>query len=168
MNRREFLEKSCLTGLATVAGLSVLSSLDIATIKASPVIVAGGAREIPLMLQDTPDLQQVGGAYHLDIEDLDKNILVVRTGDETFLAVDIKCPHKGCDVAYENKNGEKFVCPCHGSEFKTTGEVTKGPSKKGLGAYQTKFKDGEVTIVIPDATQEGGVLEPGVDSTGKK
>jgi Rieske Fe-S protein len=171
MNRREFIEQSCLSGLGVIAGLSVLSALEIPTLKAASRMMPGGNREIPLMIVDTPELQKVGGAYHLEVEDLGANLLVVRTGEEEFIAVDIKCPHKGCEVAVDPKTSSKLVCPCHGSEFKLTGEVTKGPAKKNLGSYQTAFKDGEVTIKF---TESGGdTLSPGdsvaapADSTKK-
>src|SRR5256885_416135 len=103
MNRREFFEKACLTGLGIVGGAGIISSLDILTLKAAPRAgVFHGMREVPLVLADTPELQTIGGAYHLEIDEIDKNLLVVRTGDDTFLAVDIKCTHKACDVAYQD------------------------------------------------------------------
>ncbi len=165
MNRRKFIETACLTGIGMVAGMSVLSSLDIASIKASPRPgVFRGNREIPLMLADTPDLQTVGGAYHLEIEEIDKNILVVRTGEDTFLAVDIKCTHKGCDVKYEDKTN-MFICPCHDSRFDLNGVPKSGPAKKPLGVYKTSFKNGEVTIHVP---VDGDVPETMKDSTATK
>ena len=149
MNRREFIEKACLRGIGIVAGTSILNSLDISTLKASPRPgVFRGNREIPLVLADTPELQTVGGAYHLEIDEIEKNLLVVRTGDETFLAVDIKCTHKACDVAYQD-NIKMFVCPCHDSHFDLNGIPKTGPAKEPLGTYKTVFKDGEVTVFIP-------------------
>src|ERR1043165_3362091 len=171
MNRRYFIEQSCLSGLGVIAGLSVLNALEIPTLKAASRMMPGGNREIPLMLVDTPELEKVGGAYHLQVDEIGANILVVRTGEESFIAVDIKCPHKGCEVAIDTKTNSKFVCPCHGSEFKLTGEVTKGPAKKNLGVYQAKFKDGEGTITFPESG--GDPLSPGnsaaapADSTKK-
>src|SRR5687767_10003802 len=120
MNRREFIEKSCMSGLAVVVGSSVIGALGIPTVKASSRSSAvAGIREIPIMLVDTPELEQVGGAYRLEIEDLDKDILIARTDVETYVAVDIKCTHKGCLVAYkqEMEKAPAFECPCHGSKF---------------------------------------------------
>ncbi|MFI5264158.1 MAG: ubiquinol-cytochrome c reductase iron-sulfur subunit [Candidatus Kapaibacterium sp.] len=149
MNRREFIEKACLSGIAIVGGVSMISSLDIATLKAAPRPgVFHGNREIPLVIADTPELQTVGGAYHLEIDEIDKNLLVVRTGDETFLAVDIKCTHKACDLAYQD-NIKMFVCPCHESRFDLNGIPKGGPAKEPLGTYKTSFKNGEVTVYIP-------------------
>ena len=35
------------------------------------------------------------------------------------------CPHNGCNVDY-NQEENKFVCPCHNSQFKRNGEYVKG------------------------------------------
>jgi len=46
------------------------------------------------------------------------------------------CTHMGCMVNYD-KNTNKLICPCHGSEFEINGKVTEGPARDNL----------EVTIV---------------------
>ena len=115
----------------------------------------------------------------MTIDDLDKEILVVRLGEDTFDAVDIKCPHKGCEVALDSKMMKKFTCPCHGSEFSLKGEVLTGPAKKNLTWYETNFKDGTVTVKIPTTPTAGTppgdstLMKPDSsmmkkDSTGKK
>ncbi|HYM35519.1 MAG TPA: Rieske (2Fe-2S) protein, partial [Steroidobacteraceae bacterium] len=121
--------------------------------------------EIPLLLQDTPELQTVGGIYHLTIDELEKDILVVRMTEDTFDAVDIKCTHKGCEVAFDQKSGKKFVCPCHGSEYSLKGEVLTGPSKRALNWYETTFKDGTVTVRVPMSPEPAAMP---VDSTKMK
>ena len=44
-----------------------------------------------------------------------------------WLVVQGYCPHAGC-VPNANPNGQGWVCPCHGSEFDTSGRVTRGPA----------------------------------------
>lgn len=170
MNRREFIEKSCLSGLAIVVGNSMLGAIGIPTLKASSrnSSTLAGVREIPLMLEDTPELQQVGGAYRLEIEDLDKDILIARTDTDTYIAVDIKCTHKGCQVAYkqEMEKPAYFECPCHGSKFDLTGKALFGPAKKPLGTYDTKVVEGELIILVP-VDEEGAIAPAPADSTQK-
>lgn len=152
MNRREFIEKSCMSGLAVVVGSSVLGSLGIPTVQASSrASTRTGVREIPVMLADTPELEQVGGAYRLEIVDLDKDILIARTDAETYVAVDIKCTHKGCLVAYkqEMEKAPSFECPCHGSKFDMTGKAINGPATTPLGTYETKVVEGELIVIVP-------------------
>ena len=169
MNRREFIEKSCLSGLAVVVGSTMLGSLGISTVKASSrKSTLSGVREIPLMLEETPELQQVGGAYRLEIEDLDKDILVARTDTDTFIAVDIKCTHKGCLVAYKQEMEKTpfFECPCHGSRYDLKGVPINGPAKMPLGTYETKLIEGELIIIIP-VDEEDAIAPPASDSTHK-
>jgi cytochrome b6-f complex iron-sulfur subunit len=178
MNRREFLENACVSGLAVIAGTSVLSSLAIPTLKARTIAAGGGLREIPLRLEDTPELKEIGGMYVLEIEDLDKNILVARVSESQFVAVNIKCTHKGCKVTYKTgspteemkddggmhkskDNGPMFYCPCHESKYSLEGVPFAGPAKKPLGNYEVTFKDDEVTVKIP--LDEGGAAP--IDST---
>lgn len=48
-----------------------------------------------------------------------------------WLVVQGYCPHAGC-VPNANPNGQGWVCPCHGSEFDTSGRVTRGPATENL------------------------------------
>lgn len=42
-----------------------------------------------------------------------------------------KCPHKSCNVAWHSSQKD-WYCPCHGSRFTPTGQVTKGPATEDL------------------------------------
>lgn len=149
MDRRKFLETSCKTGLAVVvAGLSLkLDGLQtvIARSRRSP---QDEVREIPLMFEDTPELEKIGSGYHLQIEDLGKDLLIARVSSAKFVAVDIKCRHKGCDVAYESTE-KHFACPCHGSLYELDGSVKQGPTAEPLTSYETVVTETELIIRIP-------------------
>ena len=156
MDRRKFLESACLTTAALIVGNPLRA---ISSVKAKPRISLGGdVHEIPLKLEDTPDLQKVGGAYHLEIDDLEKDLLVARVSRERYVAVDIKCTHKGCDVAYSGDD-KKFVCPCHSSEFDLHGAVMKGPAAKPLKSYKCELREDELIVIV---TPEG--LPPATDT----
>lgn len=59
--------------------------------------------------------------------------IVVHPEAGTFAAFDAVCPHEGCIVAF-SPQAEKFICPCHGSEFNgKTGALVHGPAPRGLG-----------------------------------
>ena len=59
--------------------------------------------------------------------------IVVQPEAGRFAAFDAVCPHEGCIVAF-SASQEKFICPCHGSEFNgKTGALVHGPATRGLG-----------------------------------
>jgi len=41
------------------------------------------------------------------------------------------CTHMGCMLNYD-KQSNKLLCPCHGSEFEITGKVIEGPARTNL------------------------------------
>jgi len=67
---------------------------------------------------------------------------VVRTGG-LVRALDLKCPHLGCTV---NATAEGFACPCHGSRFKSSGEVLEGPATRALARLEVEERDGVLSI----------------------
>ena len=144
MNRRKFLETSC-AGLGLIVGGTLISTVGLKTIRAKSRS-ANGLREIPIMLVDAPELQEVGKAYRLQIDELDKDILVVQYTRGKFVAVDIKCTHKGCNVDYKIEE-KLFQCPCHESAFDLKGVPNGGPATKPLGTYKT-YLSGEEVIVL--------------------
>jgi len=151
MDRRKFLENTCKSGLGLLLGVAALDLTKIPTAKATPRKGPDpDIREIPILLIDTPELENVGGIYHFQVDELEKDLLVVRKSMVTFVTVDIKCTHKGCDVGYDAEN-TCFLCPCHESRFELNGEVRNGPAAQPLGSYTTTYNDeaGEVTILIP-------------------
>ncbi len=59
--------------------------------------------------------------------------------DGGFLAMSGKCTHLGCAVPWD-KDQQKFICPCHASEFDISGNVLSSPAPRALDLF-------EVTIV---------------------
>ena len=55
--------------------------------------------------------------------------------EEGVIAISLVCTHLGC-TAEENKNGEGFTCPCHGSRYSKSGKVLAGPAVKTLPRYR--------------------------------
>jgi nitrite reductase/ring-hydroxylating ferredoxin subunit len=154
MDRRKFLENTCKSGLGLLLGVTALDLAKVPTATAtSRAGLNSEIREIPILLIDTPELENVGSVYHFQIDDLDKDLLVVRKSMGTFITVDIKCTHKGCDIGYDAEN-TCFLCPCHDSRFELDGSVKNGPAEKPITAYRTLFNDEaqEVTILVPVAS----------------
>jgi cytochrome b6-f complex iron-sulfur subunit len=71
------------------------------------------------------------------------NFLVSRAGDQ-FTALTAVCTHEGCVVS--NFGNNTFECPCHGSQYTTSGSVVRGPATRSLAQFQTSFANGVLTI----------------------
>ena len=72
------------------------------------------------------------------------NFLVARTSTTTFLAVTAQCTHEACVVS--SSTGQSYVCPCHGSEFDTSGRVIVGPASVPLRQFSAQFSGNVLTI----------------------
>lgn len=67
---------------------------------------------------------------------IQQGVLVARTLNGTFIAVSAACTHQGTTVNY-NSAGNNFICPNHGAQFSSVGEVTQGPASTNLKQYST-------------------------------
>lgn len=138
INRRDFLKKS--------ASAAAVSALAISSIKLDKVFSAVNENSTESSIQKTinisdyPALQSVGG-YAM----ISGTVIVIRTSNSNFTALNTTCTHKKCDVEF---NGTKFECPCHGSEFSKSGKVLNGPAKKNLKKYSTSFNKDTGVLTI--------------------
>lgn len=73
-----------------------------------------------------------------------KNVLVYNSGS-SFYVFDDFCTHQGCQVEYAARL-QKFICPCHGSEFDKSGEVIKGPALLPLNRVEYKIIDNIILV----------------------
>lgn len=141
ISRREFIKRSAI-GIAV--GGTVLSSLDLTKLAANTKRgkFRRTADDIVVNLKDAKntDLSKVGGAIFLDDEDM-----LVRTSQTQFVALSLICKHKGCTVEL---TGNKFVCPCHGSEYDINGKVIEGPAKKNLDTYEVVYDPTAETVTV--------------------
>ncbi|KAL8497409.1 hypothetical protein ACS0TY_020922 [Phlomoides rotata] len=78
-------------------------------------------------------------------------------GDPTYLVVEkdrtlatyginAVCTHLGCVVPF-NSAENKFICPCHGSQYNNQGRVVRGPAPLSLALAHCDLDDGKVVFV---------------------
>ena len=95
----------------------------------------------------------------------DERVLVFRDGN-TFHAISAVCTHLGCTVRAEalaspqsaDAGGaslrltHRFLCPCHGSEYKGDGTNVAGPAPKPLAWFRLLLApdDGQLVIDLAD------------------
>lgn len=160
-SRREFCEKACrLASTAALAGglgavlqgcggggggSSPTSSSGVVTAPPLPTIggtVAGGT--IAVTIAAGSPLASVGAAALLQTSA--GQFLVARTGQEAFSALTATCTHEQCGITgFENA---RYVCPCHGSTYDTSGRVVVGPAVTALRSFATRFADPVLTITL--------------------
>lgn len=85
-----------------------------------------------------------------------RSVAVFRDGSGVW-ALSTVCTHLGCIVKQE---GSGFACPCHGSQFKLDGAVTKGPAPKALPWLAVSSAGGGSYLV-----DEGQTVAPGTKVT---
>lgn len=98
---------------------------------------------LDLSVPANASLAEVDGARVISVGG--RSILVVRTGDQTFVALSAVCTHAGCTVHYAAAAND-VACPCHGSTFALDGTVTHGPATRPLAMFATTF-DANAQIV---------------------
>ncbi|MEL6381626.1 MAG: cytochrome b6-f complex iron-sulfur subunit [Cyanobacteria bacterium J06626_18] len=80
-------------------------------------------------------------------------------GDPTYLVVkedgslekygiNSICTHLGCVVPW-NANENKFMCPCHGSQYDATGKVVRGPAPLSLALAHADVTEEDKVSLSP-------------------
>ena len=70
---------------------------------------------------------------------------LARLEDGGFLALSSSCTHLGCTVPWVAKEN-KFICPCHSSEFDIRGEVISPPAPRALDLYQIVIENNVLKV----------------------
>jgi Rieske Fe-S protein len=99
---------------------------------------------ITLTIDANSPLATVGSAALVQYSN--SALLVARTAQDTFVALTAICTHQNCTIT--NFSNATYTCPCHGSQFNTNGQVTKGPANTSLKKYQTAFANNQLTITV--------------------
>jgi len=89
------------------------------------------------------DQVAVGGAHFFSYQGRPAVLLQPQAGE--FIALSAVCTHLGCIVKWVSDKGE-FLCPCHGGQFSTSGQVLGGPPPKPLESYPVEIADQELLI----------------------
>jgi nitrite reductase/ring-hydroxylating ferredoxin subunit len=72
-----------------------------------------------------------------------RGIVVIRQKDRVY-ATTSTCTHQGGRLGVQ---GALLACPRHGSQFKLTGEVAKGPAQRVLDRFAISVnKDGKIMV----------------------
>jgi len=134
INRRALLTGAC--ALIALTGLGALPAL------ASTEVKKLGNGRVSVKLSGIPELSKVGGSVAIgNVKGIP--VAITRTGTSTYKAFSLSCPHQNVTVSRE---GNGWVCPAHGSEFKADGALVAGPATTSLPRVLIKISKGIATI----------------------
>lgn len=134
-SRRAFAGLLLLTSLAFVVGhawIAVLSALRRAR-GALPILEIAASGELPL-----------GGTQAFEYPGKGDACVLVRMGQDRFVAYDRRCTHLSCPVIPEPEKG-RFHCPCHEGSFDLeSGAPLAGPPRRPLPRIVLEVRGGRV------------------------
>ena len=129
MERRNFIKNCtalCISGIGISAFLQSCGSVHYAASTAE-------TNKIKINKSEFVDKKNVERQFVVvRTEKLPFPICIYKKADEYF-AVYMQCSHQGCEL---NPNKTSLVCPCHGSEFSTSGKVLNPPADKDLKQFK--------------------------------
>jgi Rieske Fe-S protein len=143
VNRRQFTKFLTLTSLAMFAGnVWILFKSLSATRPAYPEQVVARVGAIP-----------VGGVKLFTYPTSNDPCLMVRTGEDTYVAYSQVCTHLSCAVIY-NVRRARLECPCHEGIFSVKdGSVTAGPPPRPLPRVVLERR-GDDLVAVAMQTEE--------------
>ena len=96
---------------------------------------------------DAPIVKTVTFAQHDGWREVvsTQSVYVSRDATGELQVLSAICPHLGCSVAWQASQG-KFVCPCHGGQFKADGKHISGPPPRSLDNLKAQVRDGKLQV----------------------
>lgn len=149
MKRREFCVHTC-QALSLVAISGVLdacsgssTSPSGGSVPALPTLNASSTGGGVAVTVDASSPLAAAGSAAL-VQSPAGSFLVSRGSGSDFTALTAICTHEQCTVTgFQNS---RYVCPCHGSQYSTSGAVLQGPAARALQQFQTTFANNVLTI----------------------
>jgi thiosulfate dehydrogenase [quinone] large subunit len=97
----------------------------------------------PIVLADHAELASTGGRLFGRIGSAP--VVIERTGERTFLALSLVCPHQGATIGTA---GSGFRCPQHGAMFDANGNWTGGQPTSRMASYAVTYDPEAGTLTI--------------------
>lgn len=144
MERRKFIKTCCYTAIGIPFGASMLQScgaIYYASMSKEPGKLVVAKSEF---INETNNKKTTRDFVLLNMNELGFPICLYKVKDE-YIASLLKCTHRGCEL---NVGGGIYSCPCHGSEFSTTGQVIEGPADQNLKVYKTETDEKNIYIYL--------------------
>jgi cytochrome b6-f complex iron-sulfur subunit len=131
VNRRQFLARSAMAAAAAAVAIGCGNGQIGPTAAVIPGASGGSSNGNSIKVGNYAGLAKVGTLVQINSYQA-----VKRTGDTTFVCYSMVCTHQGCLTQLQSN---AFFCPCHGAQFNSSGQVTRGPAPRALGQYATSY-----------------------------
>lgn len=146
IDRRKFLK-----GLETHGAAALCARVVGVGALASVLSSCGGVRYARSTMVGTQLIidrkELAAGSVLVDGPEGELPIHIRQLDADRFRALSTRCMHRGCQVDPAN---DRFVCPCHGSEYAADGAVLSGPTELPLVEYRV-IAEAERIVVHLDA-----------------
>jgi menaquinol-cytochrome c reductase iron-sulfur subunit len=86
-------------------------------------------------------------------------VYVVPAGDGKLKVLSSVCPHLGCAVRWIDKK-DRFICPCHGGTYTSTGARVSGPPRRAMDELESKVENGVLKVRFQYFRQLAADKEP--------
>ena len=144
--RREFCAYACRGASLLAAGVfTACGGSPTSPSNATPLSTVSGSvsgRTVSVSIDPAGALASVGSAAILQTSL--GTFLVAHTAQDSFSVLSAICTHESCTIT--GFSGSQFVCPCHGSQFTTSGGVANGPATRSLPSFASQFSGGVLTF----------------------
>ena len=137
-SRRSFLGKLWIV-LGTVA-FAELIAVVVSFFKPRPTIVTAQQQDAIIVAGSVDKFEPgtvsafIRGKFYL-----------ARLEDGGFLAMSRSCTHLSCTVPWVSSEN-KFICPCHSSEFDIRGEVVSPPAPRALDLHPITIENNVIKV----------------------
>lgn len=138
---RDVLNRRQLLAIAGTAVVLLFGGFYVSSMLSQPSATDTPSKQVRVALKKLRFVRAVAGpiAYTDGVD-----VFVTRNGAQ-WLALDQRCPHMQCAVAWNAGQGH-FVCPCHGSVFDRYGNVIHGPAARGMYHHQVRSESDVLVI----------------------
>ena len=149
-SRRDFCSHACkaasvvVLGGLTACGGGPTSPTNISVTPAPSVSGTLSGRVVSISLDTATALSAVGSAAAVSTPL--GTFLVAHTGTDTYTALSSTCTHEACVVS--GFSDGRYVCPCHGSQYTTSGAVVNGPAPRPLTQFPTQVNGTVLSFTV--------------------
>lgn len=144
VSRRQFSKFLVLTSLAMFVGnLWILVRSWFSRRPSYPTALVGRVDEVP-----------VGGVKLFSYPTPQEQCILVRAGEDDYVAYSQKCTHLSCAVFYSREKN-RLECPCHNGAFSVrNGSVLQGPPRRPLPRVELQRRGDELIATGFEMTSE--------------